>query len=404
MFESGNEGTGRLPWSVVWTLSVTQVISWGSMFYALSVLLVPIEQDLGWSRDAIIGAFSLSLLCAGLTALPVGIMIDRYGGRAVMGCGSLAAALLFALLSQVHTLTAFYAIWIGLGFAMSMTLYEPAFAVVTASFGASARRGITALTLTGGLASTVFWPLTQFMIAALGWRNALLMLALFNFLICLPLHALLLPPSPRRRSPAAQGDDTAAAPATGPALLDIVRTRAFLMLAVTFTANMLAFSALSVHLIPLLRERGFSSADAVLLAAVVGPMQVAGRIWEYTLGAGLRATQVALVALILFPLAIGILYVSGATWILVIAFIACYGVSNGVMTIVRGTITSEIFGRERYGAVNGALSAPVLASRAVGPLVASLIWTATGNYDAVIWTLAAIGLAAIGTYVLAVKI
>ena len=374
------------------------------MFYALSVLLVPIERELGWSRDAIIGAFSLSLLCTGLTSLPVGMLIDRYGGRAVMGCGSLAAAVLFVLLSRVETLTAFYAIWVGIGFAMSMTLYEPAFAVITASFGGSARKGITALTLAGGFASTVFWPLTQFLIAELGWRNALLTLALLNFIVCMPLHALFLPPSPRRPSAAAHGGGGAATLAAGPALRDIVRTRAFLMLAVTFTANMLAFSALSVHLIPLLHEKGFSSTDAVLLAAVVGPMQVAGRIWEYTLGAGLRATQVALVALILFPLAAGILYFGGGTWFIVIAFIACYGVSNGIMTIARGTIPVEIFGRERYGAVNGALSAPVLASRAVGPLVASLIWTATGSYDAVVWTLAAIGLIAVATFVLAVKI
>jgi MFS family permease len=393
----------RPPWPVVWTLSVTQVISWGSLFYSLSVLLVPIERELGWSRDAIIGAFSLSLLCTGLASLPVGMLIDRYGGRAVMGCGSLAGAVLFAALSQVHALPAFYAIWIGLGFAMSMTLYEPAFAVITASFGGSARRGITVLTLAGGFASTVFWPLTQFLVVEFGWRNAALTLAACNLLICMPLHALLLPASPRLPSSTVHGD-IAAAKNAGPALRDIVRTRSFLLLAATFTANMLAFSALSVHLIPLLHERGFSGADTVMLAALVGPMQVAGRIWEYTIGAHLRATQVALAALSLFPVAAGLLYFSGGSWLLVIAFIACYGVSNGIITIARGTIPAEIFGRERYGAVNGALSAPVLASRAVGPLVASLIWTATGSYDAVVWTLAGIALIAIATFVLAVKI
>ena len=393
----------RPPWPVVWTLSVTQVISWGSMFYSLSVLLVPIEQELGWSRDAIIGAFSLSLLCTGLASLPVGILIDRYGGRAVMGCGSLGGAALFTLLSQVHALPAFYAIWIGLGFAMSMTLYEPAFAVITASFGGNARKGITVLTLAGGFASTVFWPLTQFLVVEFGWRNAVLILAACNFLICTPLHALLLPASPPRPSSIPHGAG-AVARQSGPALRDIVWTRSFLMLAATFTANMLAFSALSVHLIPLLHEKGFSAADAVMLAALVGPMQVAGRIWEYTIGARLRATQVALIALGLFPVAIALLYFSGGTSLMVVAFIACYGVSNGIITIARGTIPAEIYGRARYGAVNGALSAPVLASRAVGPLVASLIWSATGSYDAVVWTLAGIGLIAIATYVLAVKI
>ena len=374
------------------------------MFYSLSVLLVPIEQELGWSRDAIIGAFSLSLLCTGLASLPVGLLIDRYGGRAVMGCGSLAGAVLFALLGHVHTLAAFYAIWIGLGFAMSMTLYEPAFAVITASFGGHARKGITVLTLTGGLASTVFWPLTQFLIAEIGWRNALLILAGLNLFICTPLHVLFVPSAARRRSSTTHDSGASGVRTAGPALRDIVRTRAFLLLAATFTANMLAFSAFSMHLIPLLHERGFSAADTVMLAALVGPMQVAGRMWEYAMGARLRATQVAMIALTLFPVAVALLFFAGGAWPLVVAFITCYGVSNGIVTIARGTIPAEIFGRERYGAVNGALSAPVLASRAVGPLVASLIWSATGSYDAVILVLGAMGVVAAATFVLAVKI
>ena len=400
----GNDTPPRPPWRVVWALSVTQVISWGSMFYSLSVLLVPIEQELGWSRNAIIGAFTLSLLCTGLASLPVGLLIDRYGGRAVMGCGSLAGGVLFALLGHVHTLAAFYAIWIGLGFAMSMTLYEPAFAVITANFGGQARKGITVLTLVGGLASTVFWPLTQFLIAEIGWRNALIVLAGFNLLVCTPLHALFLPPPPRRRSVAGLDPRTTHVTTTGPALRDIVCTRSFLLLAATFTANMLAFSAFSMHLVPLLHERGFSVAHTVMLAALVGPMQVAGRVWEYTIGASMRTTQVAMIALTLFPVAVALLYFAGSGWPLVIAFITCYGISNGIVTIARGTIPAEIFGRERYGAVNGALSAPVLASRAVGPLGASLIWSATGSYDAVILVLGAIGMIAAATFVLAVKI
>ena len=374
------------------------------MFYSLSVLLVPIEQELGWSRDAIIGAFSLSLLCTGLASLPVGLLIDRYGGRAVMGCGSLAGAVLFALLGHVHTLAAFYASWIGLGFAMSMTLYEPAFAVITASFGGHARKGITVLTLTGGLASTVFWPLTQFLIAEIGWRNALLILAGLNLFICTPLHVLFLPSAALRRSSTTHDSSAPGVRTASPALRDIVRTRTFLLLAATFTANMLAFSAFSMHLIPLLNERGFSAADAVMLAALVGPMQVAGRMWEYAMGARLRATQVAMIALTLFPVAVALLFFAGGAWPLVVAFITCYGVSNGIVTIARGTIPAEIFGRERYGAVNGALSAPVLASRAVGPLVASLIWSATGSYDAVILVLGAMGVVAAATFMLAVKI
>jgi MFS family permease len=328
------------------------------------------------------------------------VLIDRYGGRYVMGCGSVMAAAMLVLLSQTSSLPAFYAIWVGLGIAMGAVLYDPAFTVITASFGINARKGITALTLAGGFASTVFWPFTQELIASLGWRHALLVLAAFNLIICAPLHWWFLPaaaPSRSHREPAAHTRRNE------PAIRDIVMTRTFLMLATSFTANMLAFSAISIHLIPLLFERGFSMTDAVWLAAVVGPMQVAGRIAEYTVGARFRATQVAMLAFIFLPVALIVLRYAGVQWGLVLVFVALYGASNGVMTIARGIIPAEIFGRARYGAVNGALAAPVLASRALGPLVAAVIWSAAGGYDAVIWTLAAIGILSAVSFFLAVK-
>jgi MFS family permease len=389
----------RPPWSVVWALSVTQIITWGSLFYAIAVLIAPVEREFGWSRDAIVGAFSLAMVCSGFAAFPVGVLIDRFGGRHVMGGGSVLAAAMLAVLSDTHSLTAFYATWIGLGLAMGAVLYEPAFAVITASFGATARKGITVLTLAGGFASTVFWPLTQELIAALGWRQALLVLAALNLVVCVPLHLWCLPRVAAHKSPAA----VIVTPNKAPHMRDIVLTRQFLLLAAAFTANMLAFSAISIHLIPLLNERGFAMADAVWLAAIVGPMQVAGRIAEYTVGARFRATRIALLAFMALPVALCVLRYAGLHWGLVLLFVALYGASNGIMTIVRGIIPAEIFGRERYGAVNGALAAPVLASRALGPLIAAFIWTAAGGYDAVIWALAAVGLVSALCFALAVK-
>jgi MFS family permease len=386
----------------VWALSVTQIISWGSLFYAISVLIAPIERELHWSRDAIVGAFSLSMICTGLAAFPVGNLIDRYGGRYVMGGGSLLAAVMLALLSQTTSLPAFYATWIGLGLAMGAVLYESAFTVITASFGTHARKGITALTLAGGFASTVFWPLTQALITSLGWRHALLVLAVSNLAICAPLHWWCLPKTGAHLAQDMRATD-AQSERDAPRIREIVLTRTFMLLALSFTMNMLAFSAISIHLIPLLSERGFTTADAVWLAAIVGPMQVVGRIGEYTVGARFRATQIATLAIILLPIALLVLHFAGLHWGLVLIFITLYGMSNGTMTIVRGIIPAEIFGRERYGAINGALAAPVLAARSLGPLVAAMIWSAAGGYDIVIWTLAAVGLVSAISFFLAVK-
>ncbi len=381
----------------MWALSVTQIVSWGSLFYAFSVLIAPIEQGTGWARDTIVGAFSLSLLVAGVGALPVGTLIDRIGGRTVMSLGSVLAGTLLTVLARTESVLVFYAVWTGLGVAMAMLLYEPAFAVIYASFGADARKGITALTLTAGFASTVFWPLSQWLVHAAGWREAIAILGLANLGLCAPLHLLFLPSS---AAVAARASPLSAARAG--VLRRLARSRAFWLLALSFSANMLAFSALSVHLIPLLQERGLSPGDAVLLAAAIGPMQVLGRVLEYTIGARFRPAQVGLVALGLLPLALIALAVAGSGWLLLIAFAMLYGASNGVLTIVRAVMPAELFGRESYGAINGALSAPVILSRAVAPIAASLLWSASGGYGLVLGVLVGLGVVGMAGFALAV--
>jgi len=276
-----------------------------------------------------------------------------------------------------------------------MLLYEPAFAVIYATFGADARKGITALTLTAGFASTVFWPLTQWLVSSLGWRDSVGALGFANLLLCVPLHFLLLPLSAgtaSRASSVTRHTDV---------LPRLLRSRVFWLLALSFTANMLAFSALSVHLFPLLQERGLAPADSVMLAALIGPMQVLGRIVEVTFGKRFRAAQVGLVALLLLPISIVCLAAAGSGWPLLIAFAVLYGASNGVMTIVRAVLAAELFGRESFGAINGALSAPVILSRAVAPIAAALLWSATVGYGLVLWALVALGVFSVAAFAVA---
>jgi MFS family permease len=313
-----------------------------------------------------------------------------------MSLGSVLGGTLLLVLARTESVLLFYAVWTGLGVAMAMLLYEPAFAVIYASFGANARKGVTALTLAAGFASTVFWPLSQALVHASGWRGAAAILGLANLLLCAPLHLLLLP-----SSAGAAAHTSAFPPSHSGVVRRLMRSRVFWLLAFSFTVNMLAFSALSVHLIPLLQERGLSAAEAVMLAAVIGPMQVLGRVLEVTVGARFRAAQVGLLALAVLPVALIALAEAASSWVLLVAFAALYGASNGVMTIVRAVMPAELFGRESYGAINGALSAPVILSRAVAPIAASLLWSASGNYGAVIWALVGLSLIAVVGFALA---
>ncbi len=184
-------------------LGIAQIVSWGSLYYAFSFLITPLMEASGGDKPTVFAAFSLGLLVSGLLSAPVGALIDRRGGRGVMTAGSLAGAVLLASLSHVQSVVALYAVWAGLGAVMAATLYDPAFAVITRLFSANYRRAITTLTLFGGFASTVFWPLTQFLIAEIGWRQALLVLAALNLAVCVPVHWWVLSPSsvsPRKRS------------------------------------------------------------------------------------------------------------------------------------------------------------------------------------------------------------
>ncbi len=382
-------------WPLVWALAAAQLVSWGSIYYAFSLFIVPMEAELGWSRAALNGALSLGLLVSGLCAYPVGAWIDRRGGRAVMTLGSALAAALLAAWSRVESLLAFYAIWLGLGAALAATLYEPVFAVITRRFPESFGTRITALTLIGGFASTVFIPLTQLFIARLGWRDALLALALCNLLLCLPVHALLLredgaapsatePPGQRRRG----GND---------AMCRALRHRAFWGLAVCFTAYYTTFTALTFHLIPLLDERGVPIATTVAAIAVIGPAQVAGRVALLAFRGRLSAVRAGRIATLLFPSSVLILIAFPSSLAALFAFTAVYGCGNGIITIVRGTAVPELLWREGYGAINGALSLPANIAKAAAPFGAAAIWSLAGGYGAVLWSIfAGAVLAALG--------
>jgi len=378
-------------------LGIAQIISWGSLYYAISFLITPLMEASGGDKASVFAAFSLGLLVSGLLSAPVGALIDRAGGRGVMTAGSVAAAALLALLSQVQSVFALYAVWAGLGVVMSATLYDPAFAVITRLFAANYRRAITTLTLFGGFASTVFWPLTQFLIAEFGWRNALLVLALLNLAVCAPLHWWVLPRDGRVERPRTVASD-------GPgAFRTALRTPVFYLLTIAFTGNALVFSATQVHLMSLLQEKQLSAASAALVGAMIGPMQVTGRVLELAFASRLAASTIGILAMAFLPLSLWLLAVAGVQWPLLVAFAVIYGIGNGVMTIVRGAIAAELFGREAYGAINGAMAAPVIIAKAAGPLVAALLFAWLGGYDRTLAVLIVIGAVSTAVFALSTR-
>ncbi|MCW5751030.1 MAG: MFS transporter [Alphaproteobacteria bacterium] len=390
--EAGTALSGRRAWTMVWALAFGQLVSWGSLYYAFAVLVLPMEQELGWSKSELNGALSLGLLAAGLAALPVGAWIDRHGGRAVMTAGSLAAALLLLAWSQVVSIELFYLLYILMGVAMASVLYEPAFAVVTQHFGKDYRRAITALTLVGGFAGTVFVPLCQLIVELQGWREALLVLAACNLLYCAAVHFFLLPPGLPRAAqdvPPAASPEAGAARARGP-LRRALATRAFWGLAVCFVAYNITFTTVTFHFFPLLAERAVDTATIVATFTIFGPMQVVGRIAIFALGRHMTARRAGAFVVLGLPASILILTLAPPHFAWLATFACIYGSANGIMTIVRGTVVPELIGSEGYGTINGALTMPALLAKSLAPLAAALIWQIAGGYDAVLWTIFAV--------------
>ena len=185
------------PWKIIRILAFTQIVSWGMLYYAITILAPDIQRELGWRPEIVFGAFSWSLLIAGLASTPAGILLDRFGGRTVMCAGSLLAGAGLITLGITHSIIVYFAAWTILGVAMALTLYEAAFATINREFMSMARKGISIVTLSGGFASTVFWPLTLKLNTVVGWRDTFLIYGVVQLALCAPLH-LLLSAGPRR--------------------------------------------------------------------------------------------------------------------------------------------------------------------------------------------------------------
>ena len=344
------------------SLGLTQIISWGALYYSIAVLGASMREELGLSAAALFGAYSLSLLLSALAAPLAGRAIDRYGGRLVMSIGSVTAALALFAIAHAHSAITLYAAWALAGIAMAMTLYDAAFATLSQHAGTSYRTALTALTLMGGLASTAFWPLSLKGLEWLGWRDTLSGFALLQIAICLPLHLAFVP---RTVTPIVPGR-TGAEYENG-TLPPESRRPAFIALSAAFALNGFIVSALTVHMITLLQGKGLTLESAVWVGAFFGPMQVAGRILEFTIGRRFSLRHIGMIALWLLVGALAVLIALHGDIILALAFAVVFGCSNGVVTIVRGTVPAELFGRAGYGGTLGSLAAPALFARAVAP-------------------------------------
>jgi MFS family permease len=383
-------------WRTVSGLGIGQIIAWGSLYYSIAVLAAPIRAELGLSDLVIFGAFTLSQLISGFAAPFVGRQLDQRGGRVVLVVASLLGAVAFLLLAAATGPVSYTLAWLVAGLAISCGLYDTAMGALSQVAGASYRRAVTGLTLWGGFASTVFWPLGGWLIPLLGWRNTCLVYAGLHLLVNAPLYAWSLPRIQGRRSPPAPAGS---APGATPAF----DHRAFAWLGMAFGLASFTVGALSVHIIDTLKAYNFSAGEAIFVAALIGPMQVAGRIAEFLFAGRVRPLTVGTLSLGMLAVSIVLLWRMDAVLVLAVVFVTLYGWSNGTFTIVRGTVPPALFGSDRVGELLGRLSRPAFLARALAPGIFSAVVTAGIPHRTAVLGLALLSVATVGCYLMAIR-
>ncbi len=338
--------------------------------------------SLGVSRTVLLGGFSLSLLVSAVCAPRIGRFIDRHGGRPILAGGALVTAAGLGLLSAAESVVFWYFAWSVLGVGMALGLYDTAFATIGRLLGARARPAIVGVTMIGGFASSIGWPTGTWLVTAYGWRVSVLIYAGLQIFVILPIVLLCIPRAPAEAPAALPRAATADGAVTG--------RGAFVLLAIFFTSRAGIGALISVHALVLLTGLGLSVEQAVVTASLIGPAQVGSRVIDYFFGRGLSPVTSAWIGAGLMPLGVAIT-LGGAP---ALVFALCYGMSNGIYTISRGTLPMHVFGSAGYATLLGKLALPSLIAQAAAPtLLAPLIdaWPAS-------WIFAGLGAVALAAF------
>uniref|UniRef100_A0AAU2VZ30 MFS transporter n=1 Tax=Streptomyces sp. NBC_00008 TaxID=2903610 RepID=A0AAU2VZ30_9ACTN len=378
-------GTGdrSRPRAVLPALCATQITSWGIVFYAFPVLNPQITADTGWSAGATTAAFSIALLISAFAGIRVGRIIDHRGPRTVMTAGSVLGVLSILIIAAAPNLPLFFTGWVLAGFAMAATFYQPAFAAITRWWAPDHVRALTIVTLAGGLASTLFAPLTATLADHLSWRMTYAVLAVILAAVTIPAHALALkapwPPAlPPSKAHAGQSAKAAS------------RSRPFRMLAVALTLSAFTVSAVVVALVPLLLERGYSTSEAAWALGLGGAGQTLGRTLYAALARRTEVTARTTTLIALGGLTTAALAIAPGPYALLIALSIIAGMVRGNLTLLQATAITDRWGTAHYGRLSGLLAAPTTTASALAPFAGAAVAIPLGGYPQLFGALAVV--------------
>ncbi|WP_368893530.1 MFS transporter [Kluyvera ascorbata] len=342
--------TPAAPLSITLAAGGNQLINWGISFYMPGTFARAIAQDTGWASTHIYLGLTLAMLMMALLSPWVARLLAHFGGQRVVVSGTLLIAAGCLLMSVINTLMGWYAAWLITGIGMRLALYDGLFAALVNLYGQRARPTLSRVTLAGGLASALFWPLGAALLTVIGWRDALLVYALLGVI-----SALLVTTLPNQKLPSVKSLQRA------PASLRDRRTGllfALLIVLVTFISN-----GTSTHLPEFIAAHGLP----VTIGILWGVGQTGARFLEVASGSALTPIKLTLLTTFSIPLCF-LLGISSAhiAWAAG-GFVFCYGAINGLTTVFKATLPLQLFAAEDYARRTGILLIPAQLLAAASP-------------------------------------
>lgn len=385
----GMNSPQRMPMApIVLALGLTQIIGYGTLYYSFGSLAPHVAASFGWTEEWVYGALSASLLVSGLISPISGRLADRYGAGRMMGFGSLLAALALGLSAVAPNGITFALALLVTEIATAFVFYATAFTLLVQASGGRAQNSITHLTLIAGFASTLFWPLTSFLLEHLDWRMVYLLFAGLNLAICVPVH-FLLAGYVRRRAASPGPHSTGAHMPAPPMVAPEQQGKVFLLLMVSFSLLSFVMSAILVHMVPMLASLGLGS-TAVVATTLFGPSQVASRLINLQFGRNLSQPMLGLISAAVMPAGLLVLVLTAPSPIGTAVFAMLFACGTGLSSIAGGTLPLALFGATGYGRRQGILSSARLVVSAVAPFAFSFL-AALANPSAALWLFIAAG-------------
>lgn len=361
----------------IFLIGIAQILVWGGSFFILSVLARPIMEETGWARQWVYGGLSLGIFISGVLLPSVGKCIKRYGGREILAGSGAVAALGLIIIASTHTLPWFIFAWVILGIAMALGLYDALYAALGNSYGRGAKTAITTVTLISGFCTTLVWPLLAYGVTHLGWRETCLIWSAVLIVTVWPIYRIALPatlPSPTMHENRLSNKVTVT-----------VDKKVYLLMSVIFMLAAIIMTVISVQLIDILQDSGFTLASAVGVTALIGPSQVAARVMDIVIK--FKHPVLSLLVSVVLVLA-GLMLITIFPLHAVFAVIV-YGCGNGLRSIVRGTLPLAILKPDEFAVVMGRIARPSLIAQGATPLISALIFEHFGT-EALMLTLVAI--------------